>query len=138
VTGHVVAAHVLLLSQDAEADRAFLRDVLGWPSVEAGRPGSPADSWPIFAMPPAEVAVHPTVGPPATQLYLMCDDLAATVAMLAERGVRTTGAPHDQGWGIVTGILLPSGAEVGLYQPKHPTAYQLERPEQSPTAPQTP
>lgn len=114
------AAHLMLYSRDAAADRAFLRDVLGWPSVEGGPRG---EDWPIFRLPPAEAGVHPTDDAPSTQLYLLCDDLAATVADLAARGVSTTGEPHDERWGRVTAIVLPSGAEVGLYEPRHPTAY---------------
>ncbi len=116
------AAHLILYSPDAVADRAFLRDVLGWPYVHAGGPG---DSWLIFRLPPAEAGVHPTDGPPCTALYLMCDDLLSTRVELAAKGVTFTGEPHDQGWGIVTGILLPSGAELGLYQPKHATAHHV-------------
>jgi predicted enzyme related to lactoylglutathione lyase len=118
----ISAAHLLLFSQDADADRAFLRDVLGWPFVAAGGAGDP---WLIFRLPPAEVAVHPTDGPPTTQLYLMCDDLTATLGELADKGVVPTGEPQDRGWGIVTGIRLPSGSELGLYEPRHATAFQL-------------
>jgi predicted enzyme related to lactoylglutathione lyase len=116
------AAHLLLFSQNADADRAFLRDVIGWPFVSAGGEGDP---WLIFRLPPAEVAVHPTDGPPSTQLYLMCSDLTATLAELAELGVAPTHEPQHRGWGIVTGIRLPSGAELGLYQPEHVTAVQI-------------
>ncbi len=118
----ISAAHLLLFSADAEADRRFLRDVLGWPFVSAGGPG---DTWLIFRLPPAEVAVHPTDGPPSTELYLMCADLTATLAELAGKGVTPTGATHDRGWGIVTSIRLPSGTELGLYQPRHATAFDL-------------
>jgi predicted enzyme related to lactoylglutathione lyase len=118
----ITAAHLLLFSHDAEADRAFLSDVLGWPFVRAG---GPEDTWLIFRLPPAEVAVHPTDGPESTELYLMCDDLTATLAELAAQGVSTTSEPRDQGWGVVTAIRLPSGTELGLYQPKHATAHQL-------------
>lgn len=116
----ITAAHLILSSRDADADRAFLRDVLGWPSVHASGPDDP---WLIFRMPPAELGVHPTDADPSTQLYLMCDDLRSTLADLHERGVETNGEPQVQGWGTVTAIRLPSGAEVGLYQPRHATAY---------------
>jgi predicted enzyme related to lactoylglutathione lyase len=86
---------------------------------------SPDDPWLIFRLPPAEVAIHPSDGPPSTELYLMCEDLTATLAQLASKGVGPTGEPHDRGWGIVTSIHLPSGTEVGLYQPTHATAFQL-------------
>ena len=115
----------MLYSRDPEADRAFLREVLGWPSVEGGPPG---EDWPIFRLPPTEAGVHPTDGPPSTALYLLCDDLDATLADLAARGVTTTGPPEDQGWGRVTGVVLPSGAELGLYEARHPTAYDLTAP----------
>ena len=115
------AAHVLLMSRDAEADRVFLRDVLGWPFVAAGAEGDP---WPIFRLPPAEVAVHPTDGSQSTQLYLMCVDLTATLRELAEMGVAPTHEPRQTGWGIVTAIRLPSGMELGLYEPQHATAFQ--------------
>ena len=118
----ITAAHLLLYSQDADADRAFLRDVLGWPWVPAG---GPDDSWAIFRLPPGEAAVHPTQGPPSTALYLMCDDLAATLAELQAKGVSSTGPPQETGWGTVTSLLMPSGAELGLYQPRHATAHQL-------------
>ena len=113
------AAHVILYSRDAEADRAFFLDVLGYPHVDAG------DGWLIFKTPPGELAVHPTEGAPAQEFYLMCDDLAATMAELSERGVEFTGPPADRGWGLLTGIRLPGGAELGLYEPRHPIAHAL-------------
>ncbi len=116
----IIAAHLILNSPDADADRAFLRDVLGWASVHASGPDDP---WLIFRVPPTELGVHPTDGAPSTHLYLMCDDVHAAVADLRARGVEVTGEPQDQGWGVVTAIRLPSGAEVGLYQPRHATAY---------------
>jgi predicted enzyme related to lactoylglutathione lyase len=116
----ITGAHLLLYSGDADADRTFIRDVLGWSFVGSAGPDDP---WLIFRLPPGEVGVHPTDGPPSTELYLMCDDLTTTVADLTARGVSFTGEPQDQGWGIVTGIRLPSGAELGLYQPRHATAH---------------
>ena len=111
----IFGAHVILYSADAEADRAFLRDVLGFPSVDAGH------DWLIFTLPPAEVAVHPAVENAAHELYLMCDDLAAEVASLAGKGVRCSEVEEAR-WGSVAKIQLPGGGEVGLYQPKHPLA----------------
>jgi hypothetical protein len=121
----IFGAHVLLYSPDAEADRGFLRDVLGFPSVDAGR------GWLIFTLPPSEVAVHPVEGVAvprpsgpamlAASLYLMCDDVAALVASLDTKGVRCT-ALQKMDWGITTTVRLPSGGELGLYQPLHPTA----------------
>jgi hypothetical protein len=119
-------AHVLLYSTDAEADRNFLRDVLNLKSVDAGH------GWLIFALPPAEAAVHPSEGSNrkeahamlGAELYFMCDDLQATVKML--KGKKVTCAPvSEERWGIKTTLRLPSGGEVGLYQPKHPIAYNL-------------
>lgn len=112
-------AHVIINSRDPEADRAFLRDVLGYPNVDAG------GGWLIFKLPPAEVAVHPTDGAPTHDLYLMCDDLEATVADLTAHGVTFTRPATTANWGTLTAFTLPGGADVGLYQPTHPTAYNL-------------
>jgi catechol 2,3-dioxygenase-like lactoylglutathione lyase family enzyme len=112
-------AHVILYSSDAEADRAFLRDVLGFPAVDAG------GGWLIMALPPGEVAVHPAETSGATELYLVCDDVDATVAELGARGVEFDGPVNDQGWGRLTGIRLPGGGRVGLYEARHPTAFDL-------------
>ena len=111
--------HVIIYTRDAEADRAFFRDVLHYPHVDAG------GDWLIFKTPPGELAVHPADGPPAQEFYLMCDDLAATMASLSERGVEFTGPASDRRWGLVTCIRLPGGGELGLYEPRHPTAYDL-------------
>ena len=113
-------AHVVLFSRDAEADRAFLRDVLGLRGVDAGA------GWLIFKLPPAEIAIHPTEDEPRHELYLMCPDLAAALADLAARGVPLAEPPREERWGIVASITLPSGAALALYQPRHPTAYDLE------------
>ncbi len=112
----VTGAHVIVYSQDADADRQFLRDVLQFPHVDAGH------GWLIFALPPAEVAVHPTDDAPRHELYLMCDDLPATMQELSERGVEFTEQVSEQRWGMTTAIRLPGGGEVGLYQPYHPIA----------------
>lgn len=114
----ITGAHTILYSGDAAADREFLRDVLGFPHVDAGA------GWLIFRLPPAEVAVHPTDGPPAQELFLMCDDLDATLADLAGRGV-TTGAVSEERWGRRTTIRLPSGADLALYEPHHPVAIRV-------------
>jgi catechol 2,3-dioxygenase-like lactoylglutathione lyase family enzyme len=105
-------AHAILFSPDADRARAFLSDVLGLRSVDAG------GGWLIFALPPAEVAVHP--GEPRHELYLMCDDLDATLAELTEKGADTTGEVHEERWGRVTAIRIPGGGELGLYEPRHP------------------
>ena len=112
----IFGAHAILYSPDADADRAFLKDVLGFSSVDAGR------GWLIFALPPGEVAVHPADPPsPVHELYLMCDDVNAEIASLKRRGVECD-AVSEQPWGNLTHIVMPSGARLGLYQPKHPMA----------------
>ena len=111
----IFGAHVILSSKDATADRAFFRDVLGFSSVDAG------DGWLIFALPPAEVAVHPSDENGGRELFFMCDDLTAEVAALAEKDVRCSEVEEAR-WGLVTKIQLPGGGEIGLYQPKHPLA----------------
>lgn len=113
----IFGAHVVVHSADAAADRTFLGEVLGFGSVDAGH------GWLIFKLPPAEVAVHPAEGS-ASELYLMCDDLAAEVATLEAKGVACS-APEVQRWGSVVKVPLPGGGEVGLYQPSHPTALDL-------------
>ncbi|MQA98139.1 MAG: extradiol dioxygenase [Streptosporangiales bacterium] len=112
-------AHVILYSSDADADRAFIRDVLGFPGVDAG------GGWLIFKLPPAEVAVHPTDGPPVHEFYLMCDDLDAQLAELSALGVEISREPSEQGWGKLAAIRLPSGADLPLYEPRHPIAHSL-------------
>ena len=120
----ITGIHALIYSPDAARVRALLRDVIAWPSVDAG------GGWPIFALPPAEVAVHPmddAGGAPHQELYLMCDDLDATITDLAARGVELARPVTNQPWGASTAIKLPGGGELGLYQPRHPTALGLER-----------
>ena len=111
--------HALLYSTDAEADRAFLRDVLGWSFVE-DHPG-----WLIFALPPAEVAVHPSEKNGAHELYLMCDDVRATVRELSAKGATFAGDVQDAGFGLLTQLVLPSGARIGLYEPRHQVAADI-------------
>lgn len=111
----ITGTHAILHSAEADAVRAFLRDTLGFDSVDAG------GGWLIFGLPPAELAVHPAGGAMRTELYLMCDELDATMASLRERGVEFTEV-HRERWGVVTAIRLPGGGELGLYQPLHPTA----------------
>ena len=108
----IFGAHVIVYSKDAEADRAFLRDVLGFASVDAGH------GWLIFALPPAEAAVHPAGENNKHELYFMCDDLKAEIAALEKQGVHCS-TVHDERWGSITKIRLPGGGEVGLYQPRH-------------------
>ena len=121
-----LGTHLLLYSRNPEADRAFFRDVLKLPAIDAGH------NWLIFALPPAEMAVHPTQNPQestadtpaAGDVYLMCHDLDSTMAALAAKGV-ACGEVHQARWGAVTTIPLPSGGKLGLYQPRHPLAIQV-------------
>jgi hypothetical protein len=110
----IFGAHVIVYSRDAAADRAFFRDVLGYPSVDAGH------GWLIFALPPAELAVHPTDGDGSDELYLMCHDLAEEMRALEGKDVRCSSVEEAR-WGSVSKIQLPGGGTVGLYQPKHPS-----------------
>jgi catechol 2,3-dioxygenase-like lactoylglutathione lyase family enzyme len=115
----ISGAHVIVYSKNAEADRAFFRDVLGFKSVDAGR------GWLIFALPPAEAAFHPSGENGAHELYFLCDDLKAELASLAGKGVECSDV-QEKRWGSVTKIRLPGGGAVGLYQPKHPLALGLD------------
>ena len=114
----VTGAHVVIYSKDADADRAFLRDVLGFTSVDAGH------GWLIFALPPSEVAVHPEASNDRHELYLMCADLATEITTIESKGVRCSEV-HKERWGSVTRIQLPGGGKIGLYQPTHPTTIKL-------------
>lgn len=114
----ISGAHVIVYTKDAEADRAFFRDVLGFKSVDAGH------GWLIFALPPGEAAFHPSDKNGPHELFLICDNLKAEIAALAKKGVNCS-AVQEERWGSITRIRLPSGGEIGLYQPKHPTALGL-------------
>src|ERR1700722_16615337 len=114
----IVGAHVIVYSQDAEADRAFFKDVLKFPSVDAGH------GWLIFGLPAAEAAVHPAEENGRHEFYLMCDDLPTEVAALVAKGASCSPV-HEERWGSIVRIALPGGGEVGLYQPKHPTALNV-------------
>jgi len=112
----ITGVHALLYSPDAERVRTFLSDVVGLSSVDAG------GGWLIFALPPAELGVHPTDGPVSHELYLLCDDIEKTVAELTGKGVEFAGPVRDQGWGLVARAKLPGSGELPIYQPRHPTA----------------
>jgi catechol 2,3-dioxygenase-like lactoylglutathione lyase family enzyme len=114
----ISGAHVIVYTKDASADRAFFRDVLGFDSVDAGH------GWLIFRLPPAEAAFHPSDKNGPHELYFLCDDLKSEMAALGNQGV-TCSEVHEERWGSITRLRLPSGGEIGLYQPKHPTALSL-------------
>ncbi|MFF6872828.1 VOC family protein [Streptomyces sp. NPDC012450] len=111
--------HVTFYSRDAEADRAFLQDVFGFEHVDAG------GGWLVFKLPPTEIAMHPTEGEPGHEVYLMCDDLTRTLTALEDRGAEISRAISDRGWGLLAAVRLPSGTELPLYEPRHPTAHGL-------------
>ena len=109
-----VGSHVIIYSEDAEADRGFIRDVLGFPYVDAGA------GWLIFRLPPAEIAIHPSDGDSRHEFYLMCEDLDAVLAKL-----KVSPSVTEARWGRLASIPLPSGASLPVYQPLHPVAYNL-------------
>jgi len=115
----IFGAHVILYSKDGDADRQFLRDVLGFSSVDAGH------GWLIFALPPGEIAVHPAEENGKHELYFLCDDLPAEIAALAAKGVKCSEV-HNERWGSITKIELPGGGKVGLYQPRHALAIKRD------------
>jgi hypothetical protein len=112
----IIGAHSIIYTPDADLDRAFLRDIMGFKHVDAGH------GWLIFALPPAEVAVHP--GESRAELYLMTDDVNAEIDRLQQQGISCSPV-HEERWGSLTNLTMPSGALLGLYQPKHPTALDL-------------
>jgi hypothetical protein len=125
----IIGAHSIIYSKDAEADRAFLRDVLRFPHVDVG------EGWLIFGLPPGELGVHPHDTNDLHEFYLMCDDVEAFVADMRKRGYEC-GAVDDQGYGIMTHVKLPGGGELGVYQPRHarPRAMTVRAPAAKPAA----
>jgi catechol 2,3-dioxygenase-like lactoylglutathione lyase family enzyme len=118
----ITGTHVIIFSEDAEATRAFFRDVLGLPNVDAH------DGWLIFKLPPAELGVHPEgeFAPSGRhQLYIMCDNVEEQVEELKEKGVEFTSPIENQGFGLITTFRVPGGGEMCLYQPRHAVAYDL-------------
>ncbi len=113
----IFGAHAIIFSRAPEEARELLKTVLGTRSVDAG------GGWLIFALPPAEIAVHPTDGAPAQQVYLMCDDIETTISELRAKGVKFTQAVRDQSWGRVAAFAIPGGGELGIYQPRHPITF---------------
>ncbi len=119
----IIGAHALLYTSEPDALRATLRDVFGWKHVDAG------GGWLIFALPPAELGVHPAEGPTygsgvRHQLTLMCDDIDVTIRELRSRGIEIKGEPEDEGYGITVMLGLPGGVEIMLYEPRHPVAIE--------------
>jgi hypothetical protein len=112
----ISGAHAIIYSKDAEADRKFFRDVLRFPHVDIG------DGWLLFALPPTELAVHPSNKNGTHELYLMCDDIKGTVKRLKQKKVKYS-APSEEDWGTLVSVMLPGGGELGLYQPKHLLAH---------------
>ena len=111
----ITGIHAIVFSPEAERVRAFFADVLGMTSVDAG------GGWLIFALPPAELAVHPADGASHHELYLMCDNIQATLAELRGKGAEVTQDVSDQGWGLLAAIRLPDGSEFPIYEPRHPS-----------------
>ena len=119
----IIGAHVVIYSKNPDADRAFFRDVLRLPSVDVG------GGWLIFGLPPAEVAVHPSDTNDVHEFYLMCQDIEAFVAAMAQAGV-ACGEVMNRGWGLLTQVTLPGGGKLGVYEPRHarPRAMKAGRP----------
>jgi hypothetical protein len=111
----ITGVHAIVFSPAAEQVRAFLADVLELPSTDAG------GGWLVFALPPAELAVHPADGRTHHELYLMCDDIEATLAELRAKGAEVAQDVSDQRWGLLAAIRLPDGSELPVYQPRHPS-----------------
>jgi catechol 2,3-dioxygenase-like lactoylglutathione lyase family enzyme len=120
----ITSTHAIIYADDAEAARTFLRDVLELPWVDAH------DGWLIFKLPPPELGVHPTGSPGVSsgthEIYLMCDDIEATVADLESKGAEFESGVKDQGFGLLASLRVPGAGTIGLYQPKHATAYDLD------------
>lgn len=108
----ITGAHTILYSANADADRAFLRDVLKLTNVDVG------DGWLLFGLPPAEIAVHPSEHNDVHEFYFMCDDVEAFIAEMHQHGVACTPV-LDEEWGLLTDLSLPGGGRIGVYQPRH-------------------
>jgi catechol 2,3-dioxygenase-like lactoylglutathione lyase family enzyme len=124
----ISSIHTIIYAEDADRARAFFRDVLEFPHVDAH------EGWLIFKLPPAELGIHPASGPDEGgaapsghhELYLMCDDIEASVAQLTAKGVEFTGPIQNQGFGLLVRLRVPGAGEIGLYQPRHATAFKLD------------
>jgi predicted enzyme related to lactoylglutathione lyase len=119
----ITGMHAIMFSPDAGKVRAFFADVLRMPSVDAG------GGWLIFALPPAELAIHPADGDGHHELYLMCDDIQATLTELRSKGVEVARDVSDRGWGLVAAIRMPDGSELPVYEPRHPSPIRPGDPE---------
>jgi predicted enzyme related to lactoylglutathione lyase len=117
----ITGVHAIIFSRDPEGVRAFFRDVLELPATDAG------GGWLIFALPPAELAAHPEDGDGRHELYLMCDDVQATVDQLKAKGVEFTREITDEGFGLMTALRLPDGKELAVYEPRHPSPLSTNR-----------
>jgi len=122
----IIGTHMLVYTSEPEAVRAIFRDVFGWAHVDDGQ------GWLIFALPPAEIGVHPAEGPSYDsgnrhQISLMCDDITTTVAELRAKGIDVRGEPQDQGWGVTVQITLPGGTDLMVYEPRHALAAHVSR-----------
>jgi predicted enzyme related to lactoylglutathione lyase len=118
----ITGTHAIIYAEDADKARAFFRDVLDLPFVDVH------GGWLIYKLPPAELGIHPAGGEAPSghhELYLMCDDLAKTITELEAKGAEFTGETQDAGFGLLATLLVPGAGSIGLYQPKHPTAYDL-------------
>jgi hypothetical protein len=116
----ITGAHAIIYSSEADEVRTFISDKLGLSGVDIG------GGWKVFAMPPTELAVHPIEGDDLSgrvELYLLCDDVNATIKEFENKGVQVIQPVRDEGWGLLTALRLPGGAEIGLYEPRHPTAF---------------
>ena len=109
----LIGAHAILYSKNAEADRAFLQDVLRLPNVDVG------GGWLIFALPASEVAVHPTDDEAKHELYLMCGDISDFIEVMKQHGIECGPVMHER-WGLLTQLPLPGGGHLGVYEPRHP------------------
>jgi catechol 2,3-dioxygenase-like lactoylglutathione lyase family enzyme len=123
----VTGVHAIVFTGDVVKTRGFFRETLGLRSVDAG------GGWPIFALPPAELAAHPTDEQPRHELYLMCDDIHATVAELKAKGVELDEDITEQRWGLTTALKLPGGGRLGLYEPRHPSPLLSDPDRKAPT-----
>jgi predicted enzyme related to lactoylglutathione lyase len=111
----ITGVHALIYSKHPDKVRAFFKDVLGLESVDSG------GDWPIFALPPAELGIHPSEDDERTELYLLCDDVEAAVSQLEAKGVKTTGPVRELDWGRLVLLEIAEGVQIGMYQPKHPS-----------------